>query len=524
MSALKLSSHDSWLESAQASQPLIEAENLGIKYQGGRKRQDFKSLAHKYLLGSRSSSEAFWALRDVSFMAYPGDVLGIIGSNGAGKTTLCRVLSGLLRPDRGSVCVRGNVSSLLSLGTGFNKELPGRENVFLNGMMLGYSRRQMAELLPAIEDFAGLGPFIDQPIKYYSSGMKSRLGFSIAATLEADILVLDEVLGTGDLDFQERAVAKMQELVSKANLVVVVSHNLEFIQKNCNQALWIDGGRLQSFGEPAEVAARYQETYAAKPKAKKKIVNFRETHSEVGQQQTIEAENLGVYFSLGKKPFWALKEVQFQAMEREIVGIIGHNGAGKSTLCRVLCGIMREDEGRVQVKGEIAALLSFGTGFNSQLSGRDNIYLNGMMLGLSKKAIRAKEKEIIEFSELEKHIDKPVKNYSSGMKSRLGFSIAAMLQPDIFVVDEALSAGDISFKEKATLRMQEMLEEAKTVLIVTHSLGFVEKVCTRALCLHQGKIVFDGDPKQAVKFYKDSVKKAKRTSAQNNADKGEEVL
>ncbi len=464
-------------------------------------------MTHQLLSGGwRSKEEAFWALQGLSFDAYPGEVLGVIGSNGAGKTTLCRVLAGLLRPDTGHIKTRGRVSSLLSLGTGFNKDLSGRDNVFLNGMMLGYTRQEIAALFPSIHDFSGLGTFMEQPIKYYSSGMQARLGFSIAATLEADILVIDEVLGTGDMEFQERASERMRDLVKKANLVVVVSHNLDFVNNNCTRSLWIDKGMLQAAGDPVRVTTLYQENIADRPKKKKKIVSLQETRTRVGKEESIKVDNLGVHFTLDKKPFWALKEVSFTVKEKEIVGIIGPNGAGKSTLCRALCGILKEDAGRVNIYGEIAALLSFKTGFNAQLTGRDNIYLNGLMLGLPKKTIQSMEEGIIEFSELGKHIDKAVKNYSSGMKSRLGFSIAAVLQPDIFIVDEALSAGDLAFREKATTRMQEMLEEAKTVMVVTHSLGFVEKVCTRALWLQEGKLRFDGPPQEAVALYKEEVK------------------
>jgi len=506
--------------------PLIVAEDLGIKYEGEKEKSgDFKSLMHNYLSFNREPKfEPVWALRGVSFKGYAGDVLGVIGANGAGKTTLCRAILGLMKPDLGSLQVQGEVSSLLSLGTGFNKEISGRENIALNGMMLGLSREKLNNLMPSIEEFTGLGRFLDHPLKYYSTGMKARLGFSIAATLDPEVLVIDEVLGTGDMEFKERAVARMNELVSGSKMVVVVTHDIDFVEENCNRALWLDNGQVAGLGDPVEVAGRYREDVAARAKPKKKIVSLRETRTKAGEEETIRAENLSLMFKLGKEPFWALKDVSFTVRDKEILGVIGPNGSGKTTLCRTLTGLYRPDQGSVQVQGDISALLSFGLGFNDLLSGYDNIYLNGLMMGIPKADIYKLEKEIIEFSELEKHIDKPVKNYSSGMKSRLGFSIAAMLQPDIFVVDEALSAGDISFKEKATLRMQEMLEEAKTVLIVTHSLGFVEKVCTRALCLHQGKIVFDGDPKQAVKFYKDSVKKAKKTSAQNNADKGEEVL
>ncbi len=497
--------------------PLIKAHNLGVYYEGDKgKRDDLKSHVHGLIRGrgqgrgqGQGQNGVFWALKDISFEGYPGDVLGVIGSNGAGKSTLCRVISGLLRPNRGSIHVRGDVSALLSLGTGFNKELSGNENIILNGLMLGLSRKRINELLPSIQEFSGLGRFLGQPLKHYSSGMKARLGFSIASAMEAEILVIDEVLGTGDMEFNERAVKKVWELVGGAKMVVVVTHDTDFVEEHCNRAIWIESGEVKATGEPGEVMDVYKEFSSdiggPGKKKKKKLVSFQETRFETGKQKSIEVENLGIQFKVDGKPFWALKDVSFTVYDKEIVGIIGPNGAGKSTLCRALCGIYRGDRGGVRINGEVAALLSFGTGFNNQLSGHDNIYLNGMMLGIPKKQIRRVEDEIVEFSGLQEFIHKPVKHYSKGMKSRLGFSIASMLKPDVFIVDEALSAGDIAFQQKATYRMQEMLEEARAVVIVTHSMKIVKKACTRALFLKEGNLVFDGDPKQAVKLYKKSV-------------------
>ena len=489
--------------------PLVVAEDLGIKYEGEKERSgDFKSLVHNLVSFKREPKfEPIWALRGVNFSGYPGDVLGVIGPNGAGKTTLCRAILGLMRPDSGSIRVQGEVSSLLSLGTGFNKEISGRENIALNGLMLGFSREKLKELMPSIEDFSGLGRFLDHPLKHYSTGMKARLGFSIAAALEPEIMVIDEVLGTGDAEFKARAVNRMNELVSGAKMVVVVTHDIDFVEENCNRALWLDSGKVVSIGNAAEVAAGYRADVSSRVKPKKKIVNLRETRAEAGQEKTIRVKKLGIKFKLGKDPFWALKNVSFTVRDKEILGIIGPNGAGKTTLCRTLGKLYRPDEGSVKVKGDITTLLSFNLGFNDLLSGYDNIYLNGMMMGIPKDEIIRLEEEIIGFAELEKAIHKPVKEYSSGMKSRLGFSIAAMLKPDVFVVDEALSAGDMAFREKATNRMQEMLADAKTVVLVTHTLGMVEKVCTRAIWLQEGKVRYDGDPKEAVALYKGSVQR-----------------
>ncbi len=490
---------------------LIRAENLGVYYESDRdRRDDFKSHVHRIVRGERRN-DIFWALNNITFTGYAGDVLGVIGSNGAGKTTLCRAIAGLLRPNRGTLEVRGSVSALLSLGTGFDKELTGNENIYLNGMMLGFSRRRINELLPLIQDFSGLGRFLDQPLKYYSSGMKARLGFSIASVIDAEILVIDEVLGTGDMEFNEKAVQKVWDLVGGARMVLVVTHETEFVKEHCNRALWIENGTINAAGAPAEVAGAYEQAASgAKRPKKKKLSRLKKTSQTAGVEKAIEARNLNLEFKLENQSLKALDSLNFDVYDREILGIIGPNGAGKTTLCRTLCGIYRPDAGDLKVNGTIAALLSFGTGFNPQLSGYDNIYLNGMMLGIPSLAIRKVEDQIIEFSELDQFIDQPVKHYSRGMRSRLGFSIASMLQPDIFIVDEALSAGDIAFQEKAAARMQEMLEEAKAVLLVTHSMKIVKKVCTRALLMDRGRIIFDGDPGEAVDIYRTSVKNKKK--------------
>jgi len=202
-----------------------------------------------------------------------------------------------------------------------------------------------------------------------------------------------------------------------------------------------------------------------------------------------------------KKSFWALKNINFTVNEGEIVGVIGRNGAGKTTLCRLISGILEPDRGNIFVKGRTTALLSFGAGFNIQLTGQDNVYLNGMMLGIPKKELRRIYSDIVEFSGIAKFIDQPVKNYSSGMRSRLGFSIAAMIKPDVFVLDEALSAGDIAFYEKASTKIQELIAIAKSVIVVTHNMAFVEKVCTRAIWIGDGIVKFDGSPKKAVDLY-----------------------
>ncbi len=525
------SSNEIFSEKKQAGDPnasaFIDAVGIGVKYTLEIKRDDLQSRAFNLLPGKKSKSEPFWALKDLNITVTTGDILGIIGSNGAGKTTLCRIVSGLLKPDTGSIEMRGTVSALLSLGTGFKKELSGIENIIMNGLMLGFSKKEMHDKIPEIIDFSGLQDFIYQPLKTYSSGMRSRLGFSIAVSVQPDILVLDEALSAGDLEFNEKAALKLQEIVSRASLVMIVTHNMGFVEEYCNKAVWIDRGQMKAFGEPLDVVEKYKETVSHKSsqqRKKSKIVNLKKTALQQSEEEVVIANNISVDYPVAntnvqtgnnnsyrltniipagnKEAFRALQEISFRVKEGEIVGIIGPNGAGKTTLCKVISGIIKPDNGIITVRGETTALLSLSTGFNIQLTGRDNIYLNGMMLGMSRKKLNNLYNDIVDFSELEKFITRPVKIYSSGMKSRLGFSIAAMIQPDIFIIDEALSTGDISFYEKASNKIQELINNAKAVIIVTHNMKFVEKVCTRAIWLDQGRILYDGKPKKVVKKYK----------------------
>lgn len=499
------------LENKEKREIVIKADEISVSFHEGLKKDDYKSHVINFFSKDKTNvKEKIWPLKKVDFNGYQGEVLGIIGSNGSGKTTLCKVISGILHPDEGAISVDGKVSALFSLGMGFNKELTGRENVYLNGMMLGIDKAQIKIFIDEIIEFSGVGEFIDQPMKYYSSGMKARLGFSVAAHLEPEVLILDEALNTGDKEFSEKAAAKMKELVKKAKMVLLVTHSLGFAEKNCDRLIWLEKGEVKEIGNPSEVIQHYKDAQPVrKPRSAKKL-DFKKTQSIITDNTVINAENISISYKLKRKEFWALKNVSFNIKEGEVVGIIGHNGAGKSTLCKVLTRILAPDEGNVVINGETSALLSYGTGFNSQLSGVDNIFLNGMLLGMPLDKVRANIDTITDFSELGRRINQPVKQYSSGMKARLGFSIAATLKPDIFIIDEALSTGDIAFKQKASEKIQEMIESAKAVIIVSHSMKFVENVCTRAIWFEKGEKVFDGDPTEAVKKYNDKVRKKSR--------------
>ncbi len=204
------------------------------------------------------------------------------------------------------------------------------------------------------------------------------------------------------------------------------------------------------------------------------------------------------------REFNALSDINFEVYKGEVVGIVGLNGAGKSTLFKIIAGVLKPTRGQIIKYGSVAPLIELGAGFNGELSGIENIYLNGLLLGYSKKFIKDKMEEIIAFADIGDFIYNPVNNYSSGMKARLGFAIATAVQPDILIVDEVLSVGDFKFKEKCEKRIQQMIASGTTVLIVSHSMGLIEKICNRVVWLEKGKIKSIGKTKEICEQYKKS--------------------
>ncbi len=205
-----------------------------------------------------------------------------------------------------------------------------------------------------------------------------------------------------------------------------------------------------------------------------------------------------------KEEFWALKDVSFSVKKGEVVGLIGSNGAGKSTLLKVVSGVMKPTKGKVTVNGVISPMIELGAGFDSELTARENIFLNGAILGYSKDFLESKFEEIVEFSELRDFLDVPVKNFSSGMTAKLAFSIATIVNPEILIVDEILSVGDIKFQEKSKHKMLEMIKGGTTVLYVSHSLDSIRELCDRVIWLEHGKIIKIGDTKEICKEYYDA--------------------
>ena len=248
---------------------VIVAEDISKKYiidhqKAARKNftlRDTFSDKFKHFFGKGEEDEVeqeeFWALRDVNFSVNQGDRVGIIGHNGAGKSTLLKILSKITEPTSGRVTIKGRVASLLEVGTGFHPELTGRENIFLNGAILGMKRHEIKAAFDSIVDFAGVDKFLDTPVKRYSSGMYVRLGFSISAHLSPEILIIDEVLAVGDADFQKKCLGKMRDVSESGRTILFVSHNLAAVQSLCNRAFYFEHGRLKLQGDTTHVVNNY---------------------------------------------------------------------------------------------------------------------------------------------------------------------------------------------------------------------------------------------------------------------------
>ena len=234
----------------------ITVRDLKIRYKSVQAYSIKKSLLR--LKGV--DTEAFEAVRGISFDVKQGEILGITGKNGSGKSTLLRALANIFSADEGSIDLHGHSVSLLAIGVGFKNEMTGRENIMLSGMLLGFSEKEVRERMDEIIDFAGLGKFIDMPVRTYSSGMYSKLAFSITAILETDIMLLDEVLSVGDEKFKKKSYAKMKSLISQRNrTVVIVSHNLKTLEELCDRVMWMHEGKIVKIGEPKEVLQEYRE-------------------------------------------------------------------------------------------------------------------------------------------------------------------------------------------------------------------------------------------------------------------------
>ena len=238
---------------------MIKVENVSMKFNLGVEKDNSLKMMFIRLFDRRKriKKEDFWALKDVSFNVEKGDVVGIVGANGAGKSTILKVVSGVYKPTKGKVTVNGNISPMIELGAGFDGELTARENIYLNGAILGYSKEFIDEKFDEIVEFSELNEFLDVPVKNFSSGMVAKLAFSISTVVEPEVLIVDEILSVGDIKFQEKSKNKMMSMINGGTTVLYVSHSLQSIKDLCSKVLWLDHGKVVDFGETNDICDRY---------------------------------------------------------------------------------------------------------------------------------------------------------------------------------------------------------------------------------------------------------------------------
>ena len=240
--------------------PILEIQNISKKYRIQHLAGGYLSLRERMVSAlkfEKNNTEDFWALKDVSFEVQPGESIGIIGRNGVGKSTLLKILSKITPPTTGRIVSRGRIASLLEVGTGFHPELTGRENIFFNGSLLGMKRKEIAAKFDEIVDFSGVEKFLDTPLKHYSSGMQLRLAFAVAAFLEPEVLIIDEVLAVGDAEFQKKCLGKMEDVSRSGRTILFVSHNMGMVSNLCNKSIWINNGIIKLMSDTDKVISGY---------------------------------------------------------------------------------------------------------------------------------------------------------------------------------------------------------------------------------------------------------------------------
>lgn len=264
--------HQGYLQTTDDSNVAIELRNVSLSFKiGNDKIDNLKEYVIRTINRTKEKKTIFKATDNVSFKIYKGEKIGLIGFNGAGKSTLLKIISGVYTPDEGEVIINGNIAPLLSLGAGFDRNYSGKENIFLNGAILGYDEKFLKSKYDEILEFSELGEFINLPVKNYSSGMLSKLGFSIATIVEPDILILDEVLGVGDITFKKKSREKLESLMASNTTVLLVSHTISEIRNICDKAIWIEEGKVREIGEVNDICDKYEEEArnASKEKTRK---------------------------------------------------------------------------------------------------------------------------------------------------------------------------------------------------------------------------------------------------------------
>ena len=420
--------------------------------------------------------QEFWALKNISFEVNKGDKLGIIGLNGAGKSTLLKVISGVMKPTEGFIQTKGKIIPLLELGAGFDNNYTGRENIFLNGAMLGYSKSFIESKLDKIMEFSELQEFIDVPLKNYSSGMRMRLGFSIATLVEPEILILDEVLSVGDANFQEKSRKRIKSLLNKDVTVLFVSHFASQVMDLCNKAIWLDKGKLVMVGSAKEVCDAYSKSLKS---------------DKIDDTSNIKNESI-VQNNINKLS--VVNDLDFQLNKGEILGILGVNNPEKNSVNNII-SFLETNNLHINNK-EIKQLSSKNIGVCprelflwNKLTCKENLNLIGNINKIPKKILKERVKRLLYDLYLTYDADTIVSKLPIGMKRRLNIALAMVHEPDIVVIDEPFI--DLDQRSRSILwNYIESLRDldGKTV-IFTSNIDDVDNLSDRVAIIDQSRIL-----------------------------------
>ena len=418
--------------------------------------------------------QEFWALKNVSFEVQKGDKVGIVGLNGAGKSTLLKLISGVMKPTEGLLETKGRISPLLELGGGFDPNYTGRENIFLNGALLGYSKNFLESKYDEIVEFSEIGDFIDVPLKNYSTGMMMRLGFSIATVVEPEILILDEVLSVGDVKFQEKSENRLKSFLEKDVTVLLVSHTTKKIRDLCNKAIWLEKGKLIMQGTADEVCDAYEES----TKSDKKIGKSDFNKPGITNSQDLQVE------------------------KGEILGLLGINGTDKINSENPINGFLKSNNSRILINDkEIKKFNDRHIGVCPKelclwdnLTCRENLNLIGKMYNVSKNLLKPRVERLLYDFFLIDGADTVASKLSNGMKRRLNLALTLVHEPEIIVIDEPSNGVDPQSRIIIWNYIQSLRDlDGKTVILITHDI-YEADLSDRVAIIDNGQILMLDTP------------------------------